>query len=119
MFGLFKRRNANPLNFQESAAVNAWLKENDFDPDGVSFSVVKDQNVLRLDSDLMVVGMGKQSGETQGFYIEIATARVVNANSIHPGAASYWKSLARDAAMKGDLLSMRLAEQSLRMTAGV
>ena len=119
MFGLFRKKKQNSVNLQDSATLNSWLREEDFDVDDIVYSVVSDQNVLRVDGQLLVVGFGKPDGVAQGSYVEFGADSILDGRTIHSSAVSYWKSLAREASYSGTSLAYKLTEKSVKIAAGI
>ena len=115
VFGFLKRSKAAQVNAAELAPLNAWLLENGFDPADVSFSVYRDENLMRADSTLLVVGFGQSDGAATGFAAEFAGLSLVEARNIHPGAASYHKQVASAALYSGSRLLHGLVAKSLEM----
>jgi hypothetical protein len=115
MFGLFKRTPKPQVKPEELLPLNAWLEVKGFDPEDVSFSVYRDPNLMKADSTLVVVGFGNAEGSPTGFAAELTSNRLVEAFTIHPGAASYHRQVASKALYGGQRLIHGLVERSLLM----
>ncbi|MGD7428282.1 hypothetical protein [Ralstonia pseudosolanacearum] len=114
MFGLFKKKTST-LDAADDHVMRSWLSDNGFNMEDFSFSVHQDPNLMSDGSTSVVVGFGRADGETNGFVIEINQGTVVEARTIHPGAASYHKQVAAQASYAGSKLIHELTSKSLEM----
>lgn len=91
MFGFLKRSKPAQVNSAELAPLNTWLVANDFSPEEVSFSLYRDENLLKSDSTILVVGFGKSNKISLGYVVELCGLQIVDSATINAGAASYHK----------------------------
>ena len=115
MFGWFRKKKRMAISSEELKLATPWLLECGFDPEDVSFSAYRDNNLMKEGSALLLVGYGRADGSPTGFAIEMSATDVVEARELHPGAASYHVREAQKALYEGSLLIHKLVELSLRM----
>lgn len=109
----------NEMDGKDASLLNPWFRSQGIEPGSVKYSSHSDQNILSSGTDKLYVGMGYRDGQSVGFWAEVKGSEITDANTIHPGAASYHSSDARTASYEGSLLKHKLTERSLRMNTGI
>lgn len=109
-----RRGNAGEMDSRDASLLNPWFRSKRIEPSSVTYSTYDDANIMGDGAEKIYVGMGYQEGEAIGFWAEMAGATILDANIIHPSAASYHRESAREAAYDGGLLKHKLTERSLK-----
>jgi hypothetical protein len=111
-----KRSGAGEMDSKDVSLLNPWFRSEGIEPSSVTYSTYTDVNIMGDGAEKIYVGMGYREGKNVGFWAEMAGAKVIDANTIQPGAASYHREDARVAGYEGGLLKHKLTERSLKIT---
>ena len=114
-----RRGSAGKMDEKDASLLNPWFRSKGIEPISVTYSTYTDKNIMGDGAEKIYVGMGYQEGKSVGFWAEVGGATVLDAKTIHPGAASYHGSDARAASYEGDLLKHKLTERSLKITMNI
>ena len=99
--GFFSKRKA--FNALEEAG--AWFRDNGIDSACVNFSTYDDPAIVKYPGASAIVGMGKKSGQSVGFVLEVAKGSGVLLGSLLPvGVASHHRIASDIARAKGRCL---------------
>ncbi len=100
------------MTADELLPLNAWLGDEGFQPEHVTLTIYRDNNLVKMGSTHLVVGYGDRDGETQGFVAEFDGNTLVKAQKIHHDAARHHKHVARSCVYSGTRLYEGLAAKS-------